>query len=135
MNARKGAPFSGSGSHHNRLTGTFLAISLTDDNFRRIASDVRQAVRGGDSNERGGDSNERGSFASALVLQQSGLPAELWKHDVTCINMGPAEMATAAGARQLEIFLDYLLAQSTSATAHLLDPTFEAVLTPESARS
>lgn len=128
MNARKGAPFSGSGSHHNRLTGTFLAISLTDDNFRRIASDVRQAVRGGDS-------NERGSFASALVLQQSGLPAELWKHDVTCINMGPAEMATAAGARQLEIFLDYLLAQSTSATAHLLDPTFEAVLTPESARS
>jgi len=102
----------------------FVGFSLTDDNFHRIASDVRQAVRGGDS-------NERGSFANALVLKQSGLLAELWKHDVACISMGPAEMAIAAGARQLEVFLDYLLAQSTSATAHLLDPTFEAVLTAE----
>jgi len=100
----------------------FVGFSLSDDNFHRIADDVRQVVRGNKD-----DPSE--PFATSVVLQSDLLLEELWDGDVTFVSMRANGGDIRDSARQQEVFLDYLLAQSTPATGHLLDPNFDGVLT------
>jgi hypothetical protein len=85
-------------------------------------------------------SRRRGDeFGTALMLLENPLQASLWKGDLCWIPMrsadADADRATAEleASRTLEIFLDYLAAQTQSA-AYLLNPAYERMLTdPERA--
>lgn len=112
----------------------FVGFSLNDDNFHRIANAVRRAVRTPGS-------SPTSPFGIALTLLQRPLVEELWKTDLRWVGMaGKAfELPTKIeekrfgelqAARRLEIFLDYLLAQ-TRDTAHLLDDRYQGVLNDE----
>ncbi len=90
----------------------FVGFSLTDGNFHQVIDDVRQAL----------DSDGE-PFGTALFLQHSALFQELWQGELDILGLG--------SPRDLEIFLDGLLAASTSVTEHLLDPSFSALLSHE----
>jgi hypothetical protein len=94
----------------------FVGFSLRDDNFHRIADDVRRAL---------GD-RRSGTFGTTLLLHPEALLQDLWRDDMSFVTMGDDEAAGPAG---LEIFLDRLLALAPPNTAHLLDPSFSGVLT------
>lgn len=99
----------------------FVGFSLADDNFHRIADEVRRAMR----------TDDRSTFGKALLLREPPLFRELWEKDIDCVTMGAdlPDEAVANAARRLEIFLDRVLMQSSSATRHLLDFTFRSLLT------
>jgi hypothetical protein len=103
----------------------FVGFSLNDDNFHRIADDVRRAIRPADS-------GPTAPFGTALLLREDSLMEELWKDDLQCVNMGKAqEIDVATAARRLEVFLDLLLAEATQPTAHILDRTYADALSGE----
>jgi hypothetical protein len=106
----------------------FVGFSLSDDNFHRIADEVRKARRA--SMRRRGEA--RTPFGTALTLQEDPFRPELWEEDLDFVAMSrrsadgaSAELDDASAARRLEIFLDRLLADATSSAAHLLDPGYE----------
>lgn len=111
----------------------FVGFSMNDANFLRIADTVRRALRVPQASSR-----ESQSFGVALALTRNPLLEELWRNDLDWIAMedtpeGPPTWLREA-ARRLDIFLDYLLAQASSTTAHLLDHRFDGVLSdPERA--
>lgn len=102
----------------------FVGFSLRDGNFHRAVDDVRRALMG--------QRRERG-LGTALFLGPSPLTAELWQEELDILHFqSPSEPGAAPlgpPARRLEIFLDCLLAHCGSNTDHLLDPTFEHLLT------
>jgi hypothetical protein len=105
----------------------FVGFSLTDDNFHRIADDVRKAIRG---SSKAGPARP---FGTAL-LPAPGLTEQLWRDDLHCVSMEterPSGAGRAILSRRLEIFLDCLLAHATSNAAHLLDDAYEDIFTPE----
>jgi hypothetical protein len=113
----------------------FVGFSLNDDNFHRLVHDVRQAVGGdGSRRMRASPSADPPEFGTALLLVRQAFLSELWAHDVRTLPMieeGEGDAAHAEAARRLEIFLDLVAMFSTSSAAHLLDPTFNGVLTEE----
>jgi hypothetical protein len=107
----------------------FAGFSLTDDNFHRLVPDVRKAL-----GTRATSSGEPPEFGTALLLGQQRFLNELWAGDVRTIAIcdvdeGACEQSDAA--RRLEIFLDLMGMYATSSAAHLLDPTFDGVLTED----
>ena len=103
----------------------FVGFSLSDDDFHRIADEVRRVVRKSAAN------GETKPFGTALVLERSPLLEELWGRDLEWAGMsGPDAPKDGGAARRLEIFLDCLLAKTRDA-AHLLDPRYANLLTPE----
>lgn len=96
----------------------FVGFSLQDENFLRIVDDVRRALPRG------------GSFGTALLLHCDPILQELWEGELELVSLGSSEEPLERTARQLEIWLDCLLAQATSHTAYLLRPSFEGALTP-----
>jgi hypothetical protein len=108
----------------------FVGFSLNDDNFHRIAGAVRRALRT--------PGHAASPFGTALSLVHNPLVAELWHNDLHCVGLldppgHPADDAERQrrdleAARRLEIFLDYLGAQTLTA-GHLLDPRYDLVLT------
>jgi hypothetical protein len=97
----------------------FVGFSLTDDNFHRIADDVRKAVR---EPQQGWND----PFGTALVLEDEPLMRELWANDVTCLAVGDA--ASPIGGQQLDLFLDATVSAASTGARHLLDPEFEGAL-------
>lgn len=117
----------------------FVGFSLTDENFHRVIHDVRNAVRGTrkrTAGVAGAGYAAATPFGTALALQHNELFQELWRDDVGWVTFDVAKGATAGdeamAAWRLEVFLDYLAAQASDRTAHLLDPGYEGVLAPES---
>ncbi len=111
----------------------FVGFSLSDDDFHRIADDVRQVLRKLETPK--GHEGPRGRpFGTAVVLHRRRLVEELWAEDLRWVGMcGPGENGDepdshADAARRLEIWLDYLLAR-TRGTAHLLDRRYVPLLT------
>jgi hypothetical protein len=96
----------------------FVGFSLTDENFFRIADEVRKAIRGSEP------PIDR-SFGTALLVEDDVLLKELWAGDVDCIALAPNAVE---GARALEIFLDEMLAHAATGAEHLLDPSFVGAL-------
>jgi hypothetical protein len=73
-------------------------------------------------------------FGTALLLGRQTFLAELWQGEVRTLPMidrAEDHERRSQAARRLEIFLDLVAVLSTSSTAHLLDPTFDGVLTQE----
>jgi len=108
----------------------FVGFSLDDDNFHQIIDAVRKAVG------RRRDPEARVPFATCLSLGREEVLEELWREDLHWVpvtsekDVDPAageSGSLAEAARVLEIFLDHLLAQTSSA-GHLMDPRYDAIL-------
>lgn len=97
----------------------FLGFSLDDDNFHQIIDAVRKAVGAGRARPE--------PFGTCLSLVREEVVEELWRDDLRWVAVGGAGPRTMDAGRQLEIFLDHTLAQ-TSSTRHLMDPRFDVVL-------
>lgn len=105
----------------------FVGFSLNDDNFHTIVDSVRKALG---RTVKAGQGEDREAFGTALLLSDEPLLHELWEEDLELVAMSGGKRDTRTSARKLQIFLDFLLSQATSHTAHLLDPSYRAVLTP-----
>jgi len=102
----------------------FVGFSLTDDNFYRIADDVRRAVRR--------DSANQEPFGTALALAPEPLTSALWANDLDIVALaGADDRDRTEAAWLLDVFLDYMLAQATTVSRHLLDPRFTQILTAQ----
>lgn len=106
----------------------FVGFSLEDDNFHRMADDVRRiAVQ---------DPNQDTPFGTSLVLLNRPLFQEFWKGEINMVALSePNEEAEPIqhqrdAARRLEIFMDYMIGQ-VDHTAHLLNPRFTELLSQE----
>ncbi|MEM1347783.1 MAG: SIR2 family protein [Myxococcota bacterium] len=90
----------------------FVGFSLEDDNFHRIADDVRKVVR---TTRTSGTPAE--PFGTSLVLLDRPFLSQMWDGEIELISMQladherPLHRQMAEAARKLEIFLDYLLAK------------------------
>ncbi|HEY1377165.1 MAG TPA: SIR2 family protein [Gemmataceae bacterium] len=102
----------------------FVGFSLSDDDFHRIADDVRRVLRSLEA-PADGKSPAGKPFGTAVVLRRRRLVEELWGDDLRWVGMGRA--GGRDPARRLEVFLDYLLTR-TRDTAHLLDARYERLL-------
>jgi hypothetical protein len=98
----------------------FVGFSMSDDNFHRIADDVRRSLQSGTHGER--------SFGTSLLLSPDPMLTELWGQDVDIVPIGNEDESRAEAARRMEVFLDCLLAFATDNAAHLLDPDFAGLL-------
>ena len=103
----------------------FVGFSLTDETFHRIAHDVRKAIRPQGAEER------RSEFGTAILLDEDPLRQRLWAGDVRFVSAGMPQAGREAAARRVEIFLDRILADSTTNNQHLLDMTYDDLLNPE----
>ncbi|MBN9790086.1 MULTISPECIES: SIR2 family protein [unclassified Pseudonocardia] len=105
----------------------FVGFGLTDDHFHEVVHDVR-AVRP----RRPGDPK----LGTALMLSSSTLRRRLWGDDLDLVALddGGALTDVADQARQMEIFLDHLLAHTDAGPGHLLDDRFAMLLTPPERR-
>src|SRR5581483_4589664 len=100
----------------------FVGFSLSDENFHRIADDVRRVLRSLQPPANGTAAVGK-PFGTAVVLHRRRLIEELWGEDLRWVGVGGDDEAP----RRLEVFLDDLLAQ-TRDTAHLLDRRYERLL-------
>ena len=95
----------------------FVGFGLGDDNFHRIADDVRRAYPQGKR------------VGTNVVIEDQDLQRELWENDLDWVSVRRPGDNVPRAARRLEVFLDRVQAGVDRAPAHLLDPTFESVLT------
>jgi hypothetical protein len=120
----------------------FVGFSLTDDNFLRIADEVRRVVR---LTSQSPDGAEHEPFGTALLLSHSELLPSLWKGDIACVSISETTIPHgrtdeekrlvgdqyAKATNDLEILLDYVLAKSSVLSAHLLDSRYDRLLSTE----
>lgn len=101
----------------------FIGFSLEDDNFHRMADDVRRLT---------GALDKGRAFGTSLVLRNRPFLAQLWRNEIDIVAMQEQEAkgALSDAARQLEIFIDYLSGQ-VEHTAHLLNARFDSLLSEE----
>lgn len=103
----------------------FVGFSLDDDNFHRIADDVRKIVW----------ANEGQPFGTSIVLVDRPFLAQMWDGEIDMVVMREGDESPNAlreAARLLEIFLDYVLAQVADPN-YLLNPRFGRLLSEEEA--
>lgn len=105
----------------------FVGFSLTDDNFIRIVDDVRRVLHRG-----GSDGAAATPFGTALFLDNQPLLKDLWSGDVDIVSVATGASNDGKEApRQLEIFLDVLLAAATRAVPPLLDQAYAGMVDAE----
>jgi len=101
----------------------FLGFSLRDDNFHVLVDEVRRALEGLQPNE--GAKDRR--FGTIFIAPAAEFASSLWQSELNLEILGTDE----SYARNIEIALDYLAFAATSAVSHLLDDSFDAILTDE----
>ena len=111
----------------------FVGFSLSDDNFHRIADDVRKAI----GLERPADGEHivtaepRGradQFGTALLLERNQLLADLWRQDLDLVPMDRPGESLLGAARRLDILLDYVGSQASGSGSYILDDTYTELL-------
>lgn len=104
----------------------FVGFSMNDDNFHRIIDDVRKARLTTDPDADGQSTR----FGASLGLRHDPIFERLWGSDLEQVSVEDPEVpgVDSPAARRLEIFLDALAQLSAAATAHILDPRFNAIL-------
>jgi len=115
----------------------FVGFSLSDENFLRIADQVRKVVRLPDA---GGRRVQGEPFGTALLIGSSPLLRDLWQGDITCLSLVPdvtdetalsedeRDLRRREGAAHLEILLDYVVAASNQRVAHVLNDRYDGLL-------
>lgn len=101
----------------------FVGFSMSDENFHRIADDVRRSL--------GPPSADDHAFGTTLLLRPDALLAELWGRDVNVLAVAETDSPYAAAARRFEVFLDCVLTYASDNSAHLLDPDFAGLLSDD----
>ena len=104
----------------------FVGFSLADDNFHRIADDVRRAIRQPGSSP--------AKFGTALSVSHDPLTEELWGADLDILSLHREGDAKGDAGWRLDVFLDHLLAEATTVGHHLVDDRFTGMLTDEEKR-
>ena len=115
----------------------FVGFSMGDENFHRIIEQVRKAVRGDGrclvcgspqtlEVEDRQETLPHGKFGTVLSTAPNPFVKQLWERDLEWFNFG--EQETPEAYRLQEIFLDYLASQSASATAYLMNPRYDDIL-------
>jgi hypothetical protein len=108
----------------------FVGFSLDDENFIRVAHDVRSAIRHAEGRP------DR-TFGTVLTLLADEGRRRLWQRDFTIAPMvaDPAPERTEErkaqarqAARQIEIVLDGALANARPQLSHLLDDAFDGAI-------
>jgi hypothetical protein len=106
----------------------FVGFSMSDDNFHRIADEVRRAVG-------------REPFGTCLSVAGSPLLREVWEKELDWIELGHPGGGSSRpvgsvphSSRHLEILLDRLAAKTVSLADHLFDSKYEATLSPADIR-
>lgn len=94
----------------------FVGFGLTDDHFHEIMYDVREVL----------PAERRRQLGTALVLDEDPLRDELWGADLDLRSVGGADVPEQA--RNLEIFLDCVLAHTTTGFPFFLNPRYERQL-------
>jgi hypothetical protein len=117
----------------------FVGFSLRDDNFLRIADEVRKVMRRRTSDLAVGPR----PFGTAFLLNPSALFQSLWRDDIACVGIGDGPPDGAqdadqkavinAAAIQLEILLDYVLFEANQNVGHLLDHRYDDLLSQDEA--
>jgi hypothetical protein len=103
----------------------FVGFGLQDDNFHRIAHDVRTALAGA---RRPQDS----ILGTALLLQDDPFLEELWRQDLRIVSFdGREDPAGPEAARRLEIFLDLLAMFACTGIEYVLDDDYADALCPQ----
>lgn len=100
----------------------FVGFGLADDNFHRIAYEVRSAVGAGIREE---------ALGTALQLSGNPLKEELWRGDIAFVPVAETQPDPKESSRRLEIFLDLLAAHACTGTDYLLDDRYSDALTPD----
>ena len=110
----------------------FVGFSLKDDNFHKVADAVRRAL------DPGQHAAPR-RFGTVLKLAAEPFVEELWGNELDFVSAGPAfpsgldedsrNRDMAQRARQLEIFLDNVLAQAPVDPVHFFHSRFTGSLT------
>lgn len=95
----------------------FVGFGLSDDHFHQIIHDVRRAAPVFDGEK----------FGTALTMLPDELDETLWEDQLDLIAMGASGDLPGA-SRQLEVFLDALLAHATDNHSYLLDESFASSL-------
>lgn len=110
----------------------FVGFGLADDHFHEIVHDVRRALPTQDS--------QRHQMGTVLSLFHEPLQKLVWEGKLEILPMsgnapdpgsGKLEMQSAVGAagRELEIFLDMMMAYATDNHSYLLAPAYDRGLT------
>jgi hypothetical protein len=109
-----------------------VGFSLLDDNFARLAHQVRQVLRHSEPGDR--------KVGTVLALQREPARQQLWSSDLDYVAMteapaGSEKPPLAPAARLLEVFLDRLAWKATTtctgSEAFLLDERYDAMQRPE----
>jgi hypothetical protein len=108
----------------------FLGFSLDDDNFHRLADEVRQAVEGRRTQSQ---ALERRTFGSILVRSGPALSKTLWENELELISLH-ATRDPLEYAREVEIVLDYILHHAKTLSSHVLDEAYASGLSAEQFR-
>lgn len=95
----------------------FVGFGMTDTHFHEIAHDVRRAR----PNTRG----QRTTFGTVLTLTDSEVTRKLWEGELEFIHL--------AGARQLDIFLDAIMAHACDGHSYVLADGYATTLPPAEA--
>jgi hypothetical protein len=101
----------------------FVGYSLIDDNFVRLAHEVRQLFTTPDQRSE--------PLGTVLTLIRETAREKLWEGDLTYVAMseeGSGSLQDAA--RILEILLDYTAWQATDEPSFLLDRKYRSLLEP-----
>jgi hypothetical protein len=114
----------------------FIGFSLRDDNFIRILDAVRRVVGVQEPEGRNAAGQAQPPFGTALMLGKDEVMQNLYQRDLNWVSLSERHELDMKGGdfampgRKLEIFLDYLLSRTASAS-HLMDPDFQSLLTEE----
>jgi len=95
-----------------------VGYSLTDETFHRIAGEVRALRRTQVADLVRHDREPKSAPGTALTVQTWGLFAELWKEDLSIVDL--AQCGAEDAPRRLEIFLDLLGHLSAPVEAYVL---------------
>lgn len=124
----------------------FIGFSLNDENFFKIASTVKKAMPGAPEKTESHAEKEQHATTTTttpahagqrkpkcngtvLNLKSDKMLDELWKSDFDMISM--SNHSDTEGLRIMEIFLDYIAANSVTCTKYTMDKSFGDVLTQE----
>lgn len=102
----------------------FVGFGLGDDHFYEIVHDVRRAIP---------EAAERSDMGTALMLTPDPLQERAWRGRLAVLPMAEAGTDPGAAGRQLEIFLDAMMAHATQEHRYLLAEGFGDGLSPADA--
>ena len=103
----------------------FVGFSLGDENFLKIVDTVHEAIHPQEAT--GPEKDHEVDLGTAILLRPDKLLARHWAAELDLVCPGAEAGSDTEASRILEIFFDYLV-HLTASASHLLEPRFVDVL-------